>query len=88
TKTSKETEQNSSGKTSVQLESGGSATRKADETSYRMISLANVKTSITSVFSQGGFNVADPEFVLSGMQLEALTNEFSKGNDVSASTLQ
>ena len=53
-----------------------------------MLSLTNVKTSITSVFSQGGFNVADPEFVLADSELASVDKDFSSGNDLAPSTMR
>jgi hypothetical protein len=80
--------QNSSAKVSRQIETGGSVTRKADETNYRLLPLTNVKTAITSVFSQGGFNVADPEFVLGDAELKSVSKDFSAGDDLAPSTLR
>ena len=79
---------NANFKRSVSVEKGGSTTRKADETSYRLLQMNNYKTSITSVFSQGGFNVADPEFVLEDRELKAVNQDFSAGNDLSPSTIR
>jgi len=75
-------------KVSVQAETGGSTTRKADQTSYRLLSMNNTKTSITSVFSQGGFQVAEPEFVLQDSDMKAVTGDFSAGNDLQPSTMR
>lgn len=79
---------NANAKRSVSVETGGSKTRKADDTTYRLLQMNNYKTSITSVFSQGGFNIADPEFVLDDGDLEAVNRDFSSGNDLSPSTLR
>ena len=38
-------------KQTIKVETGGSTVRKADETDYRVFSLANQKTAVTSVFS-------------------------------------
>jgi hypothetical protein len=75
-------------KASVKVETGGSTTRKADETSYRLLPMNNTKTSITSVFSQGGFQVADPEFVLEDKDIKAVNQDFSAGNDLAPGTLR
>ncbi|MDC8758143.1 hypothetical protein [Janthinobacterium fluminis] len=75
-------------KRSVTVETGGSTTRKADDTAYRVFSMANQKTAVTSVFSQAGFSVADPEFVLADTDVPAVNNDFSKGNDLTPATLR
>jgi hypothetical protein len=73
---------------SVKLETGGSTTRRADDVAYRLLPLNNVKTSITSVFSQGGFQVADPEFVLDDAIMKSVNADFSTGNDLAPSTIR
>ncbi len=88
TSASKEGKANVTMKRAVTVETGGSKTRKADDTSYRMLQMNNYKTSITSAFSQGGFNVADPEFVLEDSELKAVNDDFSKGNDLAPSTIR
>lgn len=88
TTASKQTTQNASSSSSSKVETGGSVTRRADETNYRLLPLGNAKTSITSVFSQGGYKVADPEFVLGDDQFKAVGNDYSKGNDLSPSTMR
>lgn len=75
-------------KSSATLETGGSTTRKADDASYRLLPMNNTKTSITSVFSQGGFQVAEPEFVLQDSDMKAVNKDFSAGNDLSAPTIR
>jgi len=79
---------NVSANMSARVETGGSTTRKADETTYRLLPMANAKTSITSVFSQAGFVVADPEFVLGDREFKAMNNDFSSGNDVAPATMR
>jgi len=73
--------------TSRTIETGGSTTRKADESAYRILSMSNVKTSITGAFSQGGFEVIDPEFILEDREIRAVNSDFSSGNDLSRTTL-
>jgi hypothetical protein len=75
-------------KSSVTLETGGSTTKKADEASYRLLPMNNTKTSITSVFSQGGFQVVEPEFVLPDGDMKAVNADFSTGNDLQPSTIR
>lgn len=88
TSVSTKTSQSVSAKSSVKTESGGSKTRKADDTSYRLLSMNNVKTSITSEFSKGGFIVVEPEFVLDDKQFDMLNSDFSKGGDITAPTIR
>ena len=76
------------GNSSVTVTTGGSSTQKTDEMSYRVLSMANYKTSVTSVFSQSGFEVADPDFVLSDENVKAVNLDYSKGSDLTASTLR
>lgn len=88
TSASKQTNKNSTSKVSVRVETGGSSTQKADETAYRLLPMSNVKTSITSVFSQGGYNVADPEFVLGDKDYRVATQDFAVGNDLRPATMR
>ena len=76
------------GSRSVTVTTGGSSTQKTDEMDYRMLSMANYKTSVTSVFSQAGFNVADPDYVLSDANMKSVNQDYSKGNDLSPSTMR
>ena len=85
---SKQTAQNGVMNTAMRVETGGSTTHRADDTSYRLLPMSNVKTSITSVFSQGGFNVADPEFVLSDKDFKSVNSDFAAGNDLSPATMR
>lgn len=73
---------------SYRVEKGGSTTRRADKTEYRLLPLTNARTSITSVFSQSGFIVADPEFVLGDSELNSVNRDFSTGNDLAPSTMR
>jgi len=88
TTASKQSTASGSVDTSAKVTTGGSTTRKSDETTYRLLSLANSKTAITSVFSQGGFIVADPEFVLNDADFKAVNKDFSSGNDLAPSTMR
>jgi hypothetical protein len=69
-------------------ETGGSTTQKADDTTYRLLPMADIKTSITSVFSQGNFDVVEPEFIVGDSVMKALTQEYSHGNDLTGSTMR
>lgn len=73
---------------SIRTETGGSTTRKADDTSYRAFPLSDQRSNITSVFSQAGFKVIDSDMALSDKDLKAITKDFSAGNDLSQSTIR
>lgn len=88
TSTSKQTSGSTSRQFSEKVEIGGSATRKADELNYKLLPMSNTKTSITSIFSQAGFVVADPEFVLGDKDFKAMNKEFSSGNDIAPATMR
>lgn len=88
TSASRRTKSNYSSKASMRVETGGSTTRKADQTSYRLLPMNNVKTAITSVFSQGGYVVADPEFVLGDKEYKVATQDFAAGNDLKPGTMR
>lgn len=68
---------------SLQVETGGSTTRKSAEISYKLLPMSNHTGSITSVFSQGGFSVVDSADALGDKEYQAATKEFSKGSDLS-----
>lgn len=87
TETTQTNNQNVSENIAVIEEVSGSQTRTADQSTYRLLPTNNIRTSITSVFTQAGFAVAEPEFVIGSGVLEAVKNEFSQGEDLSPSTL-
>jgi hypothetical protein len=70
------------------VETGGSSTQKMDEVGFRLLPMDSQKTSITSTFSQAGFSVADPEFVLSDADLKAVKSDYSNGSDCAPATLR
>lgn len=72
----------------INVETGGSTNRKQDEVGYRMLSMASHKTSVTSVFSQSGFTVADPDFVLADGDMKAVNADFSRGSDLTPATMR
>lgn len=71
---------------SLQVETGGSTTRKAAEISYKLLPMSNHTGSITSVFSQGGFSVVDSADALGDKEYQLATKEYAKGNDLSNAT--
>jgi hypothetical protein len=72
----------------LQVESGGSSTQKADEVSYRLLPITNTATSITNLFSQGGFVVVDPAYAVGDNDFKAVNKDFSAGNDLAPSTMR
>jgi hypothetical protein len=73
---------------SMRTETGGSTTRKADDTSYRAFPLSDQRSNITSVFSQAGYKVIDSDMALSDKDIKAITKDFSTGSDLSQSTIR
>lgn len=73
---------------SAQTETGGSTTTKADEVTYKLLPMANFGTSITSVFSQNGFQVVDPTYVIGDKDFKKVNSEFSVGNDLAPPTMR
>ena len=73
---------------SVQVETGGSTTRKGNETSYKLLPMSNFLTSITSVFSQAGFKVQDPAYTIGDKDFASLNKDFSSGKDITAQTMR
>lgn len=76
------------GNASVQIETGGSTTRKADETTYKLLPMSNYTTSISSVFTQNGFVVVEPFSVIGDKDSKAINKDFSTGSDLSSTTLR
>lgn len=76
------------GKASIQTETGGSTTRKADVTAYKLLPMANFTTSISSVFTQNGFLVVEPFSVINDSDFKAINKDFSAGSDLSPATLR
>ncbi|WP_423708597.1 hypothetical protein [Undibacterium sp. WLX3042] len=75
-------------KAAIQVETGGSSTQKTDELAYRLLPITNVATSITSLFSQGGFIVVDPAYSIGDKDFKSINKDFSSGNDLLPSTMR
>ena len=73
---------------SVRVETGGSVTRKADNVTYRILPMDDKKTAITKAFSNAGFKVADSTMILDDKELNMVNNDYSKGSDLSPSTIK
>jgi hypothetical protein len=74
---------------------GGSTEIKADQIQYQVSSSEDINSTITRVFTEAGFTVAEGEFVEPAtvgpdgrplLSIEAFRNDFSRGADVSAAT--
>lgn len=81
---------NSETTTSEAVTTGGSTEVKADQIQYAVRSAEDLNATISRIFSDAGFDVAEAEMVQdeSGgkMSIEAFRADFSAGDDVSAAT--
>jgi hypothetical protein len=77
---------------SVAVERGGSTTRKASETSWRIFPSANMDQVLTGAFHQAGFRVSEATEVepLSGGKLHVVVvqEDYKSGMDLKSQTLQ
>jgi hypothetical protein len=77
---------------SVSIERGGSTTRKASETSWRIFPNSNVDQVLTGAFHQAGFRIVDAAQVepYSGGKLHvvAVQDDYRSGMDLKSQTLQ
>jgi hypothetical protein len=78
--------------TSVAVERGGSTTRKASETSWRIFPSANMDQVLTGAFHQAGFRVTEATDVepYSGGKLHVVVvqEDYQSGADLKSQTLQ
>lgn len=85
-------EYTSKSKKTKQLETGGSTTRKADVVSYRVTTVNEVNTMMSSVFSDADFEVVEAEYLEdeSGglMSVEAFKRDYGQGDDINSRTLK
>ena len=69
---------------------GGSTTRKADDIEYRVTTTEGINSTMTRVFSTGGFEVVDAAYLEAEtgglISLDALKDDYRTGNDISAAT--
>lgn len=74
---------------------GGSTETKADQVQYQVSSSEDINSTITRVFTEAGFTVAEAELLEPAtagadgrplLSIEAFRNDFSRGADVSAAT--
>jgi hypothetical protein len=77
---------------SVSIERGGSTTRKASETSWRIFPSSNMNQVLTGAFHQAGFRVteaADVEPYSGGkLHVSAVQDDYKSGMDLKSQTLQ
>lgn len=81
---------NSETYSSATITSGGSTESKADIVTYNVNSSDDINTTILQVFGDAGYEVVEAEMVADEtgglMNLEDFINDFSQGEDISAST--
>ncbi|MCQ6261957.1 hypothetical protein MLD55_08420 [Alcanivorax sp. MM125-6] len=69
---------------------GGSTTRKADDVEYRVSTTEGINSTMTRVFSTGGFEVVDAAYLEAEtgglISLDALKEDYRTGNDISPET--
>lgn len=88
---SKSQEQDSSvdAKVVATSETGGSTTRKASESTWRLLPSANLNQVFVSVFSQAGYDVVEAAMVESSkFKVADIENDYKAGNDLQPKTLR
>ena len=75
---------------SASVTSGGSTEIKADKITYNVSSSDDINTTVLQVFGDAGYEVVEAEMVADEtgglMNLDDFVNDFSQGEDISAST--
>lgn len=70
-------------------ETGGSTTRKASETTWRLLPSANLNQVFVSNFSQAGYDVVEAAMVESDkFKVSDIENDYKSGNDLQPKTLR
>lgn len=76
-------------KTSVTSETGGSTTRKASESTWRLLPSANLNQVFVSQFSQAGYDVIEAGMVESStFKVANIETDYKSGNDLQPQTLR
>jgi hypothetical protein len=76
-------------KSSVTSETGGSTTRKASESTWRLLPSGNVNQVFVSQFSQAGYDVIEAAMVESTtFKVANIENDYKSGNDLQPQTLR
>jgi hypothetical protein len=71
------------------VENGGSTTRKASETSWRILPSANLNQVFVSAFSQAGYDVIEGAMVETDkFKIAAIEADYQSGNDLQPQTLR
>ncbi|MGJ7542142.1 hypothetical protein [Variovorax sp. LT1R16] len=74
------------------IETGGSTTRKASESTWRIFPSANLNSVFTGIFASAGFKVLEAGFVepyTNGlMKIKNVENDYKTGNDLDPATLR
>jgi hypothetical protein len=69
----------------VEMTTSSETVIKRDQVSYKLLSMSNYSTAITSVFSQANFAVQDPRLTI-GDYLPYVNEDYTKGDDIGTST--
>jgi hypothetical protein len=76
----------------VEVETGGSTTRRASESTWRLIPSANLNAVFATTFSRAGFKVSDAAFVEASaggkFKVAAVEDDYKSGFDLKPATLQ
>lgn len=76
-------------KTTVTSETGGSTTRKATETTWRVLPSANLNQVFVSKFSEAGYDVIEAAMVESAVfKVANIEADYKSGNDLQPQTLR
>ena len=80
------------GKRTDTIETGGSTTRKASESTWRIFPSANLNSVFTGIFATAGFKVLEVGFVepyTNGLlKIKNVENDYKSGNDLDPATLR
>lgn len=78
-----------SAKTVVTSETGGSTTRKASESTWRLLPSADLNQVFVAAFSQAGYDVIESGMVESErFKVSEIENDYKSGNDLQPKTLR
>ncbi|UWE16945.1 hypothetical protein [Herbaspirillum huttiense] len=78
-----------SAKSTVTSETGGSTTRKATDTTWRVLPSANLNQTFVAKFSQAGYDVIEAAMVeTAGFKIAAIEADYKSGNDLQPQTLR
>jgi len=74
------------------IETGGSTTRKASESTWRIFPSANLNATFTGIFASAGFKVLEAAYVepyTNGLlKIKNVENDYKSGNDLDPATLR